>query len=71
MDRGSIIVIVLGLTIVAAVAVFAFSRRGSQQPVMLPPATTYNNLEVWQISWNAEGLPEKIEVHREAKQSVS
>lgn len=70
MDRGSIIVIVLGLTIVAAVAVFAFSRRGSQ-PVMLPPATTYNNLEVWQISWNAEGLPDKIEVHREAKQSVS
>ena len=68
MDKGGIIVIVLGLAVVAAVAVFALSRRGSQ-PVMLPPATSYNNLETWEISWNADGLPERVEIHREAKQT--
>ena len=68
MDRSSIIIIVLRLTVAVAVAAFALSRRGSQ-PLLLPPATTYNNLEVWEISWNDDGLPERVVVHREAKQS--
>lgn len=67
MDKGSIIVIVLGLAVVAAVAVFALSRRS--QPVMLPPATTYSNLEVYDISWNDDGLPVRVAIHREAKQT--
>ena len=31
------------------------------------PASTYDNEESWQISWNSDGLPEKIVVHRNAK----
>ncbi len=67
MDKGGIIFIVLGLAAIAAVAVFAWSRRGSQ-PVMLPPASMYNNEETWEIEYNADGMPERVVIHREAKQ---
>ena len=29
----------------------------------------YNNLESWNVSYNADGLPTKIEIHREATRS--
>ena len=29
-------------------------------------AATYNNEESWDITWNPDGLPEKIVVHRNA-----
>jgi len=28
---------------------------------------TYKNLETWDIEWNADGLPAKVSIHREAK----
>ncbi|MBA7555202.1 hypothetical protein ES705_47858 [subsurface metagenome] len=31
-----------------------------------PPAATYANEESWDITWNEDGLPEKIVVHRNA-----
>ena len=30
------------------------------------PVATYNNEESWDITWNPDGLPEKIVVHRNA-----
>jgi len=30
------------------------------------PVATYANEESWEISWNEDGLPEKIVVHRNA-----
>lgn len=31
-------------------------------------AATYKNTEEWEISWNSEGLPVKVIVHRKATQ---
>jgi len=30
------------------------------------PSATYANEESWEITWNPDGLPTKIEVHRNA-----
>lgn len=34
----------------------------------LTPESRYSNEETWEIEWNADALPTKIIVHREAKQ---
>ena len=40
------------------------------QPLKLMPAGSlarqYTNKEVWSISWNSDGLPEKVEIERHA-----
>lgn len=35
----------------------------------LVPSATYANEESWEITWNEDGLPEKIVVHRNATQT--
>lgn len=32
----------------------------------LVPSATYANVESWEIEWSPDGLPTKIEVHRNA-----
>ena len=42
------------------------------QPLRLMPAGNsrqYSNKEVWSIVWNADGLPEKVEIERHATQT--
>ena len=42
-------------------------------PLRLMPAGSvakqYTNKEVWSISWNSDGLPEKVEIERHATQT--
>lgn len=39
------------------------------RPVESRSAKRYNNTEVWNIEWNEDGLPKRIEIHRDAVES--
>jgi len=45
-----------------ALLLFLLNRKSQ-----LPVAGTYRNSEEWEVSYNSEGLPTKISVHRDAK----
>jgi len=34
-----------------------------------PVGRRYQNSETWDIKWNSDGLPEKVTIHRDARQS--
>ena len=49
------------------------SGRTNFKPVWLtenkPEGRRYRNTETWDIKWNTDGLPEKVTIHRDARQS--
>ena len=68
----------LGLALLIGLGVFGLlflaSRNNSAQaPIRLQPAGTlarrYVNEETWEIDWNEDGLPKKVTIHRDARES--
>lgn len=41
----------------------------TKKTALAMPAGSYTNAETWNISYNSEGLPTTIEVHRDAKRA--
>jgi len=54
---------IVGLALVGLLVWFLLKSR--TQPV----AGTYNNLESWEVSYNPDGLPTKITIHRDARRA--
>ena len=55
--------IAIGLVLLGAV-IYLLYKKGN--PFGKKDVGKYNNLESWDVSYNADGLPTKIEIHREA-----
>ena len=58
----------LTLIIVIAVGVLVYLTRNRWLPA-LTPTKTYENAEIWNITYNADGLPTQIVVNRNAKRT--
>lgn len=54
---------VVGVVLIALI--FYLLYRKGLKPVNRDVGK-YNNLEAWNVTYNADGLPTKIEIHREA-----
>ena len=54
--------IILGILGLVGMFLFMMMRQPSAQAAPM----SYNNAETWDISWNQDGLPEKVVVHRNA-----
>ena len=48
---------------------FISGSESEKEQMMSNGGKRYLNAETWDISWNDEGLPERITVHRDAVQS--
>jgi len=56
---------------------YLFTRKSSNfgmqsdEPISLQlrPTRRYFNTETWDISWNEDGLPAKVTIHRDATQT--
>lgn len=64
--------LIVGLILIGVVAYFVFRNTGNQRnqiagvQSMSPPSGQYKNLETWDVSYNDDGLPTKISIHRDA-----
>lgn len=76
-NKGIGIAILIGLGLL----LFFITKKGLSAPALASGCTTcqplrlmptgslakqYTNKEVWSISWNSDGLPEKVEIERHA-----
>jgi len=55
----------IALLVAGAIVLFLVFKR---KATVVTPATTYENCEEWDITYNTDGLPTKVVVHREAAQ---
>ena len=58
LPQGMGLIVVVGLV---ALVVWLLIRQ--KQPI----AGTYSNAETWDVVWNADGLPTKVTIHRDAR----
>lgn len=64
---------ILGLGLLYVFTKSTSSNLGtrSNEPIQLQlkPARRYQNSETWDITWNEDGLPSKVTIHRDAVQT--
>ena len=57
--KTSGVTLLIGVVIVGLILWFILKGKTTQ-------ASTYNNVESWDVAYNEDGLPTKITIHREA-----
>lgn len=67
---GAMVASLVGLGILGFLFFKLMKKKSNSQPLVRRPAIlaagNYVNAEEWDITWNKEGLPTKVVIHRNA-----
>ena len=58
--------VMIGIAIVALIIWLLLKNRQSSMTGIVGTAGTYKNEESWDVQYNADGLPTKVTIHRNA-----